>query len=74
MQTLNPAQLGNLVVAGQRGDGPPRRRRGPGASDPTGGVKLFDAVEKQLRFSSLIISRRSRRTIEAPLVWYLSIV
>jgi len=47
---INPAQLGNLVVAGQRGDGPvlPGAGGGPGASDPTGGVTLFDAVEKQL--------------------------
>jgi uncharacterized protein (TIGR03435 family) len=57
---VNPAQLGNLVVAGQRGDSPgiPGAGVATGASDPTGAVTLSDAVEKQLGLK-LELTKRS---------------
>jgi uncharacterized protein (TIGR03435 family) len=47
--SFSPIQINAFIApVGQRGDGPGLPGTGPGASDPSGAVTIYDAVEKQL--------------------------
>jgi uncharacterized protein (TIGR03435 family) len=46
--TLSFSGAGQLQGGGKGGDGPPGAASDPGASDPSGGLSLMDAVQKQL--------------------------